>query len=72
MSRAAWVLGVGLGVALLGWFNSVFIVPHGLLMNVFDWGLLITHTLPITLMVFVFGMGTVAWQLLLLDPISII
>jgi ABC-type lipoprotein release transport system permease subunit len=72
VTLAAWVLGVGLGVAVLGWFNSVFIVPHGLLMNVFDWGLLITHTLPIPVMVFVFGMGTVAWQLLRLDPISII
>jgi len=42
---------------VLGWFNSVFIVPHGLLMNVFDWGLLITHTLPIPVMVFVFRNG---------------
>ncbi|GAC1478067.1 MAG: hypothetical protein PVSMB9_00170 [Candidatus Dormibacteria bacterium] len=69
---AAWLLGIGFGVAVLGWFNSIFIVPHGLLMNVFDWNLLISHTLPIPLMVFVFGMGTVAWQLLRLDPISII
>ncbi|MDQ6884258.1 MAG: ABC transporter permease [Candidatus Dormibacteraeota bacterium] len=72
VTLAAWILGVGLGVAVLGWFNSIFIVPHGLLMNVFNWNLLITHTLPIPLMVFVFGMGTVAWQLLRLDPISII
>ncbi|MDQ6709924.1 MAG: hypothetical protein M3Z11_05135 [Candidatus Dormibacteraeota bacterium] len=72
VTLAAWLLGVGVGVAVLGWFNSIFIVPHGLLMNVFDWNLLITHTLPIPVMVFVFGMGTVAWQLLRLDPISII
>ena len=72
VTAAAWLLGMGLGIAVLSWFNTIFIVPHGLLMNVFDWNLLITHTLPIPLMVFVFGMGTVAWQLLRLDPISII
>jgi ABC-type lipoprotein release transport system permease subunit len=72
VTAASWLLGMGLGVAVLSWFNTIFIVPHGLLMNVFDWNLLITHTLPIPLMVFVFGMGTVAWQLLRLDPISII
>jgi|GEM_PF-2344972 len=72
VTLAAWGLGVGLGIAVLTWFNHIFIIPHGLLMNVFDWNLLITHTLPIPLMVFVFGMGTVAWQLLRLDPISII
>jgi FtsX-like permease family protein len=69
---ASWVLGVGLGVAVLSWFNLTFIVPHGLLMNVFDWNVLAVHTLPIPLMVFLFGMGTVAWQLLRLDPITII
>src|SRR2546429_1386960 len=69
---AAWVLGVGLGVAVLSWFNMSFMVPHGLLMNIFDWNVLALHTLPIPLMVFLFGMGTVAWQLLRLDPISII
>jgi len=57
---------------VLSWFNVTFIVPHGLLMNVFDWNVLALHTLPIPLMVFAFGMGTVAWQLLRLDPISII
>jgi ABC-type antimicrobial peptide transport system permease subunit len=69
---AAWVLGVGLGVAVLSWFNMTFMLPHGLLMNIFDWNVLALHTLPIPLMVFLFGMGTVAWQLLRLDPISII
>lgn len=72
VTLAAWVLGLGLGIVILSWFNESFIVPHGLLMNVFDWGLLLSHTLPIPLMVFIFGMGTVAWQLLRLDPISII
>jgi ABC-type antimicrobial peptide transport system permease subunit len=69
---AAWIIGVGLGVAVLGWFNTIFMLPHGLLMNIFDWNVLALHTLPIPLMVFLFGMGTVAWQLLRLDPISII
>jgi putative ABC transport system permease protein/lipoprotein-releasing system permease protein len=69
---AAWVIGVGLGVAVLSWFNAIFMLPHGLLMNIFDWNVLALHTLPIPLMVFLFGMGTVAWQLLRLDPISII
>jgi hypothetical protein len=69
---AAWLLGVGLGVAVLSWFNMTFMLPHGLLMNIFDWNVLALHTLPIPLMVFLFGMGTVAWQLLRLDPISII
>ena len=69
---AAWVLGVGLGVAVLSWFDMSFMQPHGLLMNIFDWNVLALHTLPIPLMVFLFGMGTVAWQLLRLDPISII
>jgi ABC-type antimicrobial peptide transport system permease subunit len=68
----SWLLGVALGVAVLSWFNLTFIVPHGLLMNVLDWNVLVVHTLPIPLMVFLFGMGTVAWQLLRLDPISII
>jgi ABC-type antimicrobial peptide transport system permease subunit len=72
VTLAAWGLGVGLGVAVLSWFNETFIVPHGLLMNVFDWNVLLLHTLPIPLMVFAFGMGTVGWQLLRLDPISII
>ena len=72
VTLAAWIIGVGLGVAVLSWFNVTFIVPHGLLMNVFDWNVLALHTLPIPLMVFAFGMGTVAWQLLRLDPISII
>jgi FtsX-like permease family protein len=72
VTLASWVLGVGLGVAVLSWFNLTFIVPHGLLMNVFDWNVLAVHTLPIPLMVFLFGMGTVAWQLLRLDPITII
>jgi ABC-type antimicrobial peptide transport system permease subunit len=72
VTLAAWIIGVGLGVAVLSWFNLTFIVPHGLLMNIFDWNVLALHTLPIPLMVFAFGMGTVAWQLLRLDPISII
>jgi len=69
---AAWLLGIGVAVAVLSWFNATFMVPHGLLMNVFDWNVLALHTLPIPLMVFLFGMGTVGWQLLRLDPISII
>ena len=72
VTLAAWLLGVGIAVAVLSWFNTVFMVPHGLLMNVFDWNVLALHTLPIPLMVFAFGMGTVGWQLLRLDPISII
>ena len=72
VTLAAWLLGVGIAVAVLSWFNTVFMVPHGLLMNVFDWNVLALHTLPIPLMVFLFGMGTVGWQLLRLDPISII
>ncbi len=72
VTLASWIIGVGLGVAVLSWFNTTFIVPHGLLMNIFDWNVLALHTLPIPLMVFAFGMGTVAWQLLRLDPISII
>jgi ABC-type antimicrobial peptide transport system permease subunit len=72
VTMAAWIVGVGLAVAVLSWFNMTFMVPHGLLMNVFDWNVLALHTLPIPLMVFLFGMGTVAWQLLRLDPISII
>jgi ABC-type lipoprotein release transport system permease subunit len=72
VTLAAWILGVGLAVAVLSWFNTVFMIPHGLLMNVFDWNVLALHTLPIPLMVFLFGMGTVGWQLLRLDPISII
>jgi ABC-type lipoprotein release transport system permease subunit len=72
VTLAAWGLGVGFAVAVLSWFNTVFMVPHGLLMNVFDWNVLAVHTLPIPLMVFLFGMGTVGWQLLRLDPISII
>jgi ABC-type antimicrobial peptide transport system permease subunit len=72
VTLAAWAIGVGLGVAILSWFNHSFMVPHGLLMNVFDWNVLLLHTLPIPLMVFLFGMGTVGWQLLRLDPISII
>jgi putative ABC transport system permease protein/lipoprotein-releasing system permease protein len=72
VTLAAWIIGVGIGIGVLSWFNLTFIVPHGLLMNIFDWNVLALHTLPIPLMVFVFGMGTVAWQLLRLDPISII
>src|SRR5438477_588033 len=72
VTLAAWLIGVGLGVAVLSWFNLTFIVPHGLLINIFDWNVLSLHTLPIPLMVFAFVMGTVAWQLLRLDPISII
>ena len=72
VTLAAWAVGLGLGIAVLSWFNASFIVPHGLLMNVFDWNVLALHTLPIPLMVFLFGMGTVGWQLLRLDPISII
>jgi hypothetical protein len=72
VTLAAWVVGVGIGVAVLSWFNASFIVPHGLLMNVFDWQVLAVHTLPIPLMVFLFGLGTVGWQLLRLDPIAII
>ena len=68
----SWIIGVALGVAVLTWFNNVFMLPHGLLMNVFDWNVLLVHTLPIPVMVFLFGMGTVAWQLMRLDPISII
>ena len=69
---AAWTLGLGLGLGVLSWFNQAFMVPHGLLMNVFDWPLLLEHTLPIPVMVFLFGLGTVGWQLLRLDPITII
>ncbi len=72
VTLAAWALGIGVAVIVLSWFNNVFMIPHGLLMNVFDWQVLLLHTLPIPLMVFLFGMGTVGWQLLRLDPISII
>ncbi|TMD41474.1 MAG: ABC transporter permease [Chloroflexi bacterium] len=69
---AAWGVGIGAAIAVLSWFNTSFMVPHGLVMNVFDWNVLLLHTLPIPLMVFLFGMSTVGWQLLRLDPISII
>jgi ABC-type antimicrobial peptide transport system permease subunit len=72
VTLAAWILGIGLGVGVLWWFNQSFMVPHGLLLNVFNWTVLLWHTLPIPAMVFIFGMGTVGWQLLRLDPISII
>jgi ABC-type lipoprotein release transport system permease subunit len=72
VTAAAWLLGLGIGIAVLSWFNQTFMVPHGLLMNVFEWGPLLSHTLPIPAMVFVFGMATVGWQLLRMDPISII
>jgi len=68
----AWVLGVGLALGVLWWFNQTFMVPHGLLLEVFDWGLIVTHTLPILLMAFACGLATVAWQLLRMDPILII
>jgi hypothetical protein len=72
VTLTAWALGVGLAIVVLSWFNNVFIVPHGLLMNIFDWNVLLLDTLPIPLMVFFFGMTTGGWQLLRMDPITII
>jgi ABC-type antimicrobial peptide transport system permease subunit len=72
VSLASWLLGVALGVVVLAWFNQAFMVPHGLLLNVLNWNVLLLHTLPIPLMVFAFGLSTVAWQLLRMDPITII
>jgi ABC-type lipoprotein release transport system permease subunit len=72
VSLASWLVGVALGVAVLAWFNQTFMVPHGLLLNVLNWNVLLVHTLPIPLMVFAFGLSTVAWQLLRMDPITII
>jgi ABC-type antimicrobial peptide transport system permease subunit len=72
ITLAAWILGVGLGIGVLWWFNQAFMLPHGLVMNVLDPTVLVLHTIPIPLMAFAFGMVTVGWQLLRLDPISII
>ena len=69
---AAWVLGGLLGSAVLSLFNSSYMIPHGLVLRVFDPGILLRATLPVPLMVLVFSVGTVMLQLLRLDPIAII
>jgi hypothetical protein len=69
---AAWVVGGLLGSAVLSVFNSAYMVPHGLVLRVFDPGILLRATLPVPLMVLLFSVGTVMLQLLRLDPIAII
>jgi hypothetical protein len=69
---AAWVLGGLVGSAVLAIFDSAYMVPHGLVLRVFDPGILLRATLPVPLMVLVFSVGTVMAQLLRLDPIAII
>ena len=69
---AAWVMGGLLGSAVLSVFNSAYMVPHGLVLRVFDPGILLRATLPVPVMVLVFSVGTVMLQLLRLDPIAII
>ena len=68
----AWVLGGTLGSAVLAMFNSAYMVPHGLVLRVFDPGILLRATLPVPLMVLIFSVGTLMAQLLRLDPIAII
>ena len=68
----AWVLGAIVGAAVLSWFNATYMAPHGLLLRVFDPGILLRATLPVPVMVLIFSLGTLLWQLVRLDPIAII
>jgi len=72
VTLAGWLAGVGAGLAILWWFNQVFMIPRGLLLEVFSVGPVVRHTVPLVIMAFVFGLGTVAWQLVRMDPILII
>jgi hypothetical protein len=69
---AAWVLGVVVGGAALAWFNAAYMYPHGLVLRVFDPAIIMRSTLPVPVMVLIFSLGTLLWQLWRLDPISII
>src|SRR5205814_4564233 len=44
VTLASWLIGVGLGGAVLSWLNIRFIGPHGLLMHVCDGNVLPLHT----------------------------
>jgi hypothetical protein len=68
----AWVLGAAIGAAALAWFNTAYMVPHGLVLRVFDPGILLRATLPVPVMVLIVSLGTLLWQLWRLDPIAII
>ncbi|HEV3234604.1 MAG TPA: ABC transporter permease [Candidatus Dormibacteraeota bacterium] len=68
----AWVLGGIVGAAALAWFDATYMYPHGLVLRVFDPGILMRATLPVPVMVLVFSLGTLLWQLWRLDPIAII
>ena len=68
----AWVLGAAVGAAVLTYFNGAYMVPHGLVLRVFDPGILLRATLPVPVMVLIVSLGTLLWQLWRLDPIAII
>ncbi|MHB8507439.1 MAG: ABC transporter permease [Candidatus Dormibacteria bacterium] len=69
---AAWIVGGAIGVAVLAGFNAIYIVPHGLVLRVFDPGILLRSTLPVPVMVLLVSQATLLLQLSRLDPISII
>ena len=68
----AWILGGLVAVGLLEWFNAAYMLPHGLVIKVFDPGILLRATLPVPVMVLLVSQGTLLLQLSRLDPISII
>jgi hypothetical protein len=69
---AAWVAGGILGSVVLSLFNNSYMLPHGLVLRVFDPGILLRASVPVALMVLLFSVGTVMLQLFRLDPIAII
>ncbi len=71
LTGAAWVFGVLFSIAAYTWLNAWLFEPMGTTLSVLNWRAL-QFTLPIPVMVGVFAAGTVVWQLLNFDPISII
>jgi ABC-type antimicrobial peptide transport system permease subunit len=69
---AGWAFGILLSIDIYSTLNSVIFVPRGLeALSVLTVRVLV-YTLPVPIMVILFGVGVVLWQLHRMDPVAII
>jgi len=72
LTITAWIFGLIFSQTIYGLLEHFVLGPKGILIpKVFGWRT-ISYTLPIPLMVGLFSISTVVWQLLKLDPVAII
>lgn len=71
LTVVAWVLGMGLSIAMYQLLDALLFAPQGTHLSILNLRLL-TGTLPVPIFVWLFSTVTIMWQLWRLDPVAVI